>query len=461
MKPEFPDLKRVTACYFVGIGGIGMSALARYFQEMGYAVAGYDKTPSPLTRKMSDAEGFSITYTDAREEIPEAFRVPGSTLVVYTPAIPADNRILGYFREQGFRLCKRAEVLGFISRDKRTIGVAGTHGKTTVSTLTAFLMKHSRVGCNAFLGGISSNYGTNLFTDPRSDWAVIEADEFDRSFLHLTPELGVITAMDADHLDIYGTPDQLTEAFGQFADQVQGGLFLRRGLSLGNHRAPTGDYAAGEPALYRAERLRVEAGSYRFDYRSPGEDIPGLELRFPGRINVENAVAAITLALQAGVSAAEIREALPEFKGVVRRFEVHVRSDRQVYIDDYAHHPREIEALLTSVREMWPGEKLTVAFQPHLYSRTRDFYEGFARSLNLADEVILLDIYPARELPLPGVTSGLIADRLTVPCIRIHREELPGVVRDRVHGGVMMTAGAGDIDRFVPEITDILSEREL
>ena len=443
--------------YFVGIGGIGMSALARYFHTAGHKVAGYDKTPSPLTRKMSEEEGLLITYTDDVSEIGADFLNEKDTLVVYTPAIPEENKILTFFRERGYTLCKRAEVLGLISRSKKAICVAGTHGKTTVSTMTAFLLDHSAVGCNAFLGGISSNYGTNLLIDAHSEYVVVEADEFDRSFLHLCPEMSVITSMDADHLDIYGTHDQLTDAFEQFALQTREGLFLQKDLVL-RQREVTGRYAVEAAADYRAERLRVEEGSYWFDYYYPGGKIVDLRLCFPGRINVENAVAAITLAMQAGATPGEIREALPLFKGVVRRFDMHTQEGKVIYIDDYAHHPREIEAVLTSVREMWPDRPLTVAFQPHLYSRTRDFYPGFARSLSLADRVILMDIYPAREEPIPGVTADLIGDLLTVPVVRVKREELPEVVQKEVTGGVFMTIGAGDIDRFVPLFAERFGE---
>jgi UDP-N-acetylmuramate--alanine ligase len=450
------DARPPHAVYLVGIGGIGMSALARYFKTRGHAVAGYDRVPSPLTTKMNDEEGIPVTYTDDEGEIDETFRNP-ATLVVYTPAVPPDNRILTFFRANGFVPRKRAEVLGLISRETQAICVAGTHGKTTVSTMTAFLLHSSHVGCNAFLGGISSNFGTNLLVDPASPYTVIEADEFDRSFLHLHPAMAVITSTDADHLDIYGTRERLLEAFGQFAAQTSGPLFVKAGVTTGGCEA-TGHYSAtdGETADYRAERLQVEDEGYRFDYAGPEVTIPGLRLAVLGRVNVENATAAITLALHAGATPDEIREALPRFKGVARRLEVHARGS-VTYIDDYAHHPREIEAALTSVREMWPGRRLTVAFQPHLYSRTRDFYPGFAKSLSLADEVILLEIYPAREEPLPGVTSRLIADQLTVPVVLVSREEFPAIVRERVHDGIFMTVGAGDIDRFVPVFTAMFS----
>ncbi len=450
------DIENVKAVYFVGIGGIGMSALARYFKEMGYEVAGYDKTPSPLTRKMEDEEQFVITYEDDEKRIPHEFHDKEHVLIVYTPAIPQENHILSFFRDNGYSLHKRAEVLGFLSRSKKALCVAGTHGKTTTTTMLAFLLNHSHVGCNAFLGGISSNFGTNLLIDKNSDYVVIEADEYDRSFLHLHPTMAVITAMDADHLDIYGTREHLVEAFEQFAIQTSGELFLRKGLVLAERKI-TGYYAAGEKADYYADHLRVDQGSYLFDYVGKNIVIKDLRLCFPGRVNVENATAAITLALYAGVTPDEIREALPLFKGVYRRFDVHVKNDRLIYIDDYAHHPREIEASLSSVREMWTDKKLTVAFQPHLYSRTNDFYLDFAKSLNIADEVILLDIYPAREQPIPGVTSGLIADRLTVPFVRVTKENFPEYVRKHVTEGVFMTVGAGDIDRFIPIFTEMFS----
>lgn len=450
-------LEYIKSLYFVGIGGIGMSALARYFKIMGYNVAGYDKTESPLTRKMSEEEGFDITYEDSETEIGDVFRNKEHTLVVYTPAVPRENRILSFFRDNGYGLHKRAEVLGFLSRSKKALCIAGTHGKTTTTTMLAFLLKNSRVGCSAFLGGISANYGTNLLIDKDSDYVVIEADEYDRSFLHLHPEIAVITAMDADHLDIYGTHEELLKAFEEFALQTRGPLFLRKGLEL-KRREITGHYAAGEKTDYYADNLRVDNGSFLFDYIGKDIEIKDLRLCFPGRVNVENATAAITVALYAGMTADEIRKALPLFKGVARRFDVHAKNDRIIYIDDYAHHPREIEASLSSIREMWPEKKLIVAFQPHLYSRTNDFYPEFAKSLSLADLVVLLDIYPAREKPIPGVTSALIADRLTVPCVRVTKEEFPSYVREHVTEGIFMTVGAGDIDRFIPVFTGMFNE---
>ncbi len=439
--------------YFLGIGGIGMSALARYFKVKGFRVAGYDRTLSPLTQKMQSEEGFRINYRDEEEEIGTEFRCPETTLVVYTPAIPADSRQLNFFKNRGFALHKRAEVLGMISRQGKAICVAGTHGKTTVSTMTAFLLHHSAIGCNAFLGGISVNFGTNLLLNPESPYIVIEADEFDRSFLHLTPALAVITSMDEDHLDIYQNKANLTEAFEEFAGKVvEGGLlFLKKGLSLVKS-AVTGYYGVETEADCYADCLRVENGCYAFDYHGRGVVIENLVCGIPGRLNVENATAAITLALEAGVSPEEIRRALPEFRGVVRRFNVHVNDGKRIYIDDYAHHPREIEATLRSIREIWPERSLTVVFQPHLYTRTRDFYPGFAKSLSLADEVILLDIYPARELPLPGIDSELIRERLTMSGRILSKEALMEYISCDFRQGILVTMGAGDIDRLVHSI---------
>ena len=434
-----------------------MSALARYFKRTGYPVAGYDKTPSPLTREMENEEGFAITYDDDARHVEETFRDKRATLVVYTPAVPKDNHILTFFRENGFALHKRAEVLGILSRSKKALCVAGTHGKTTTTTLLAFLLTRSRIGCSAFLGGISSNFGSNLLIDKDSPYVVIEADEFDRSFLHLRPEMAVITAMDADHLDIYGTKERMVEAFEEFARLTRGRLFLKKGLTI-HTRNVDGYYAVEVPADYYAANLRIEDGAFHFDYVGKGGEIRDLCLRFPGRVNVENATAAITLALCAGVTPEEIRAALPDFKGVARRFDIHADNGKVMYIDDYAHHPKEIQAVLSSIREMWPGKRLTVAFQPHLYSRTNDFYPEFARSLSLADEVLLLDIYPARELPIPGVTADLIAERLTVPVSRVSKEALPDCVRERVKDGIFVTMGAGDIDRFIPVFTEMFSK---
>lgn len=452
-------LKDIKHVYFVGIGGIGMSALARYFKANGYLVAGYDRTPSLLTDKMSREEGIAVNYRDDAEEIAPEFRNKKDTLVVYTPAVPQDSLQLNFFKCAGFVLHKRAEVLGILSLAGKAICVAGTHGKTTVSTMTAFLLAHSAVGCNAFLGGISMNFGTNLLLNRNSPYIVIEADEFDRSFLHLHPELAVITSMDDDHMDIYENRANLLAAFEQFAQQVRpdgGKLFLKKGLTLEKAKV-SGYYGLNTETDCYSDHLRVIDGHYMFDYHGKVE-MQGLILGIPGRVNVENATAAITLALEAGATSEEIREALPEFRGVVRRFNVHVNTGKRIYIDDYAHHPREIEATLVSVREMWPEKKITVIFQPHLFSRTKDFYESFAQSLSLADEVLLLDIYPARELPIPGVTSEIIRELLTVPGRILSKEELSNYIDDDLGDGILMTMGAGDVDRLIPVISKKLSQ---
>ncbi|MDE5638519.1 MAG: UDP-N-acetylmuramate--L-alanine ligase, partial [Odoribacter sp.] len=336
--------------------------------------------------------------------------------------------------------------------------IGGTHGKTTTSTLFAYLLHCSSVGCNAFLGGSSMNFGTNLLLDAHSPYNVIEADEYDRSFLHLTPEMAAITAMDEDHLDIYGSRKNLIDAFEAFAAKVKEGgkLFVKKGLELKKTEV-SGYYAVGEPAGYYSDNLRVEGVCSVFDYRGERAEIKDLRLGVPGRMNVENATLAITLALEAGVTPEEIKEALPGFKGVLRRFNIHA-SGRTIYIDDYAHHPREIEAVLLAIREIWPDRKLTVAFQPHLYSRTSDFHDWFARSLNIADEVILLDIYPAREQPLPGVTSGIIRKDVVKPSAIVPKERFLKFVEEKVRGGVFVTLGAGDIDRFVPALTSVFKK---
>lgn len=447
--------EEIESVYFVGIGGIGMSALARYFKANGYRVAGYDRTPSPLTEKLSAEEAIPVNYRDAEEEIGAEFRDKARTLVVYTPAIPKDNAQLLFFEREGFELYKRSEVLGLLSRRGKALCIAGTHGKTTTSTLLAYLLHRSSVGCNAFLGGISVNFGTNLLLDARSPYIVIEADEYDRSFLHLTPEMAAVTAMDEDHLDIYGNRKNLLDAFDEFGSKVMPGgkLFLKKGLEL-KKAAVSGYYAVEEPADCYADNLRVEGVCSVFDYHGVRAEIKDLRLGVPGRMNVENAVLAITLALEAGVTPEEIKEALPGFRGVLRRFNIHA-SGRTIYIDDYAHHPREVEAVLSAIREIWPDRKLTAAFQPHLYSRTSDMHDWFARSLNIADEVILLDIYPARELPLPGVSSEIIRKDVLRPSAIVPKERFVRFVEEKVSGGVFVTLGAGDIDRFVPELTDI------
>ena len=450
-----------------------MSALARYFRQKGYRVGGYDRTPSALTERLS-LEGIAVNYRDEEEEIASEYRDKAVTLVVYTPAVPADSRQLCWFKEAGFVLHKRSEVLGLLSRTGKALCVGGTHGKTTTTTLLAFLLDASHVGCNAFLGGISRNFSNNLLTDEKSEYIVVEADEFDRSFLQLTPYVAAITAMDEDHLDIYGNKANLIDAFEAFAARTvpEGKVFIKKGLSLEKSKV-SGYYAVGEVTDNYSDNLRVEGVQYVFDYHGQKAEIKDLRLGVPGRMNVENATLAITIALEAGVRPEEIREALPRFKGVMRRFNIHSEG-KVMYIDDYAHHPQEIEAVLRAVREMWPEKRLTVAFQPHLYSRTndlqagfaqphlytrtRDFAPDFATSLSLLDELILLDIYPAREMPIPGVTSAVILDKLNVPAHIVAKGEFPKFVEQNVGEGIFMTVGAGDIDRFVPVFTDMFNK---
>ncbi|CCZ09979.1 UDP-N-acetylmuramate--L-alanine ligase [uncultured Culturomica sp.] len=454
MEIVFRNIKNI---YFVGIGGIGMSALARYFRQKGYRVGGYDRTPSALTERLS-LEGIAVNYRDEEEEIASEYRDKADTLVVYTPAVPADSRQLCWFKEAGFVLHKRSEVLGLLSRTGKALCVGGTHGKTTTMTLLAFLLNASHVGCNAFLGGISRNFSTNLLTDEKSEYIVVEADEFDRSFLQLTPYVAAITAMDEDHLDIYGNKANLIDAFEAFAARTvpEGKVFIKKGLSLEKSKV-SGYYAVEEVTDNYSDNLRVEGVQYVFDYHGQKAEIKDLRLGVPGRMNVENATLAITIALEAGMRPEEIREALPRFKGVMRRFNIHSEG-KVMYIDDYAHHPQEIEAVLRAVREMWPEKRLTVAFQPHLYSRTNDLQAGFAKSLDIADEVILLDIYPAREMPIPGVTSAVILDKLNVPAHIVAKGEFPKFVEQNVGEGIFMTVGAGDIDRFVPVFTDMFNK---
>lgn len=443
--------------YFVGIGGIGMSALARYYKMKGYEVSGYDRTPSVITDALQ-AEGITINFLDDEKEIASSFRNAENTLVVYTPAIPHDSLQLNFFQKNGFKILKRAQVLGELSRQHKALCIAGTHGKTTVSTLLAFLLHESHIGCNAFLGGISTNFGTNVLLNDQSEYIVIEADEFDRSFLQLSPFIAGITSMDADHLDIYQNKEALIKTFNDFAEQIdeKGLLFIKEGLHI-NRRLIDGTYSVNGDSLIKAVNLRHNHGIYTFDYiGKENKKIENLTLGVLGKVNVENAVLAITIALEVGVTSEEIRAALPRFAGVYRRFNLHV-NDKVIYIDDYAHHPRELEALLSSIREIWPDRKLNVCFQPHLYSRTQDFYKEFAVSLNLADKVFLLPIYPARELPIAGVTSRLIMENMTSSCEIVEKDELFNKLVDLDENDVFVTAGAGDIDRLVLSVKSVLS----
>ena len=449
--------------YFLGAGGIGMSALERYFLACGKAVAGYDRTETPLTRALS-AEGAQLHYEDNPELIPAGFRDAASTLVVLTPAIPSDHKEWEWFRQRGFVIKKRAEVLGLLTRSMKGLCVAGTHGKTTTTAMTAHLLHQSHVGCNAFLGGITKNYGTNYLFSKESPYVVIEADEYDRSFHHLRPFASVITSTDADHLDIYGTEEAYIEAFRHYSTLIQpgGALIVHTGLKL--KPEPGEDvrlYSYGRAdGDFHAESLRIGGGRIVFDLVSPIENVSDVELGVPVSVNIENGIAAMALAQLAGARADELRAAMATFGGVDRRFDFKIKRDDLVFLSDYAHHPEEIRQSILSVREVFAGRRLTAIFQPHLFTRTRDFYREFADSLSLLDEVILVDIYPAREKPLPGVTSQLIYDNLRPDMKRrlVQKEELPAIVQNE-RFDVLIVLGAGDVDDYVPELTQILLSR--
>lgn len=440
--------------YFLGIGGIGMSALARYFLHEGKRVAGYDRTPSHLTREL-EAEGAAIHYEDDPERIPAAFRNPATTMVVYTPAVPQDHGEYRYFAGQGFRIEKRSQMLGHLTAGKYVMAVAGTHGKTTTSTLVAWLNRSLTGGGSAFLGGISRNFGSNLVLGDGRRLAV-EADEFDRSFLRLHPDVAVVTSADADHLDIYGTHEAVKEAFAQFVGQIRpgGALILKNGveLTIDNPRITVYRYSYDEPCDFHARNVRPTGGGhYRFDLVMPDGVVSDCTLGVPGWINIENAVAAAASVWWAAKAegavpdADKLRAGLASFEGVKRRFEMYINTPKQVYMDDYAHHPRELSATIASLRGMFPGRHLTALFQPHLYTRTRDLYEQFAQALSGADSVVLLPIYPAREEPIEGVTSEMIARLLKVPCRIVGREELAATV-SAMDTDVVVSFGAGDID---------------
>ena len=439
--------------YFIGIGGIGMSAIARYYNAKGYKVSGYDKTPSPLTHALEE-EGIGIHYEDNHDYVPKDKE---STLVVYTPAIPKDMGELVYVQENGYHVIKRSRMLGEISRGQRCMAVAGTHGKTTTSTLVSHIFMNSGEGCSAFLGGISKNYGSNLLISG-NDVVVAEADEFDRSFLQLYPEIAVITSMDADHLDIYGDEAHIIEAFKAFASQVSGTVIARHGLDITSKDtdAKVMTYSFGEPeADFWAEPL--EKGHFNLHW--PGGTIEDCVVGIPGWVNVENGTAAAAIALTYGLDPESVKRALASFAGVKRRFDMQLKTDRCVYIDDYAHHPREISAALSSIRESYPDMKLTAVFQPHLYTRTRDFAPEFAQALSSADKLILLDIYPAREEPIPGVTSEIIFKDVTAQeKVLIRREELMDYLKNE-DIELLVSLGAGDIDRFVGQIEEMLRNR--
>ena len=455
-------IEDIKAVYFVGAGGIGMSAIARYFLNKGIVVGGYDKTPSTLTRALEE-EGMLIHYDEDVAKIPSECKDKDNTLIIYTPAIPADHKELVYFRENGFEIQKRAQVLGTLTHSHKALCVAGTHGKTTTSTMAAHIMHQSKPDCNAFLGGISKNYGTNYILSD-SEYVVIEADEFDRSFHWLSPFVTVITSTDADHLDIYGTEEAYLESFRHYTSLIQpgGALILHTGLKMQpNVQEGVTIYTySRDEGDFHAENIRIANGEITFDFVSPIESISNIQLGQPIPINIDNGIAAMALAQMGGCSAEEIRNAMATFGGVDRRFDFKIKTDKIVFLSDYAHHPKEISQSAKSLKEVYAGKKITAIFQPHLYTRTRDFYKDFADSLSIFDEVILLDIYPARELPIEGVTSKLIFDNLRPDMEKMmcRKDEVLDVIKEKDFE-VVVVLGAGDLDNKVPEITDILMNK--
>lgn len=457
------EASHIKAVYFIGIGGIGMSAIARYFLNQGLTVGGYDKTPTDLTKRLIE-EGAHIHYEENIGLIPTECLDPDTCLIVYTPAIPAEHAELQYFKRNGFDLQKRAQVLGTLTRTLKGLCVAGTHGKTTTSSMAAHLLHQSHVDCNAFLGGITKNYGTNYILSAKSEYVVIEADEFDRSFHWLRPWATVITSTDADHLDIYGNEEAYLESFRHYTSLIQPGgyLILHTGLKMqpDTKEGVTTYTYSRDNGDFHAENVKIGNGEITFDFISPLGNIKGINLGVPVTVNIENGIAAMALAQLAGATEEEIRQGMASFSGVDRRFDFHVRTPQMVYLSDYAHHPEEIRQSILSVKQLYEGRRVKAIFQPHLYSRTRDFYREFADALSLLDDVTIVDIYPARELPIPGITSKLIYDNLRPGMKKeiCHKEEIPDIVR-RKDFDVLVTLGAGDIEDYAQEITQILNEK--
>ena len=457
-------MQDIKAVYFVGAGGIGMSAIARYFINRGLVVAGYDKTPSALTLQL-EKEGMLIHYEEDVEQIPLACRDKKHCLVIYTPAIPSEHAELQYFRNGGFDIQKRAQVLGTLTKSLKGLCFAGTHGKTTTSTMCAHIMHQSSMDCNAFLGGISKNYGTNYILSNESPYVVIEADEFDRSFHWLSPWMSVITATDPDHLDIYGTKEAYLESFRHYTTLIQpgGALIIHTGLEVKPNvqegvKVYTYSKTEGD---FHAENIRIENGEISFDLVSPIENVKGIELGQPVPINIENGIAAMAMAQLNGCTAEELRYGMKTYRGVDRRFDFRIRNDKHVLLSDYAHHPKEIFESARSMREVYKNRHITAIFQPHLYTRTRDFYKDFADALSQLDEVILCDIYPARELPIEGVTSKLIYDNLRpgIEKSMVHKEDVPELVKNRDFD-VLIILGAGDLDNYMAELAEIIKNKE-
>ncbi len=457
------NLENLKNIYFIGIGGIGMSALARYFLFHGKNVAGYDRTVTPLTEKLME-EGADIHYQDEIDSIPKTFKNKENTLVVYTPAIPSNHTEFIFFQKNHFNLKKRAEVLGLITQSYKGLCIAGTHGKTTTSTILAHLLHQSHIGCNAFLGGIAKNYNTNLLLSKTSPYTVIEADEYDRSFHWLSPYIAIITSVEADHLDIYGSEKKYVESFQKFTSLIQpkGVLLLKEGLSISPKvskgvKIYTYSITKGD---YYAENITIDKGEIIFDFITPKGRIEKIQLGVPIAINIENSIAAMAIAMLIGVNAEEIKKGIKSYKGVDRRFDFQIKTPNLIFLNDYAHHPAEVKQSILSIKQLYPTKKITGVFQPHLYSRTQSFYKEFAESLSLLDKVILLDIYPAREKPIEGVSSQLIYDALspTMEKKLVKKESLLEVIK-REPIEILITLGAGDIDVFVPEIKNILTNR--
>jgi UDP-N-acetylmuramate--alanine ligase len=443
------NLNCLKSVYFLGIGGIGMSALARFFCAKGATIYGYDKTITPLTSQLID-EGMIIHFEENINAIPDKI-----DLIIYTPAIPENHIELQYFKNNNFEIFKRSQILGMLTQSFKGIGIAGTHGKTTISTLTAFIMNESKVGCSAFLGGISKNYQSNLILSESSNYVVIEADEFDRSFLQLTPHIASISSIDADHLDIYGDKNQLKKSFEEYISKIQKGgkLIVKKGLNLIiDNTIESYTYSLYGNSDYYTENIRIIDGCYCFDFIHPDGKIINLNMNYPGLHNIENAVVAIAIAQMTGVEEGEIRNALANFRGVNRRFDLRFKNENMIYIDDYAHHPEELKACINSIRDLYENRKITGIFQPHLFSRTRDFADDFAKSLELLDCVALLDIYPARELPIEGITSSMLLDKInSKDKFLLEKSEVIEFIKVR-NPEVLLTLGAGDIDQLVEPI---------
>lgn len=455
-------MNNIKAVYFIGIGGIGMSNLARYFMSKGKKVAGYDRTETPLTKELVK-EGAEIHYSDSVSLIPEYCKEKDTTLVVYTPAVPSENEEVIYFHQQDFTIQKRAQVLGTITKSSKALCCAGTHGKTTTSSMLAHILKQSHLDCNAFLGGILKNYSSNLMLSDKSEFTVIEADEYDRSFHWLHPYMALITSVDPDHLDIYGTEEEYLKSFEKFTTLIQqgGALVMKHNIKLSpkvgeDIKVYTYSEDKGD---FHAKNIKIGNGEIRFDFVTPKEVIDNIQLGVPVRINIENSIGAMALAWLNGATPDELRHAMLTFQGAKRRFDFILKTDKIVMIDDYAHHPQELAASITSVKELYPDRKVTGVFQPHLYSRTKDFADEFAKSLSLLDELILLDIYPAREKPIEGVTSKIIFDKVTCPKTLCNKQELLPLLENKNDIEVLLTVGAGDIDQLLEAIKEVLEDK--